>query len=525
MKASLPYLSAISKFNQALIDWLNVHTETQKLRAARAIVKHDLSGSTTDAQFNELAERAQCATVNLVEALRQALAVAAQEPMAQPPFTPKGKLDQVKALELLEAAWGVIANVGGGNWLGQSEEWQNAAGRWRYSYHGVIPKVNEPTMPNLPKYQTQLDPRTTSDQPPGHRPCGISPNIKNVADLGPDKAAVSAYLKAHPEVVANILKGLGKDKPKPAPEGPPDEMAAFLESQGFTRLGRGVFMKDMGTLTAEDLAEAMEKLNPFPVDGHHRRKVADEVRDEALTRARLAGIQAFKDGRKREMDGVDFAGYPHEHELRVHWRGGWDFMKEQQLQAQVDGRVRRDPKPSAASQPCQPPKITTPEEHAWDVFAKGNDLLRTMCSIVERQGEDTNWPALKLQLEAVLNDQHAIMYGPGSAGRTDMFRGQPATDALGRIDAELSAGGKRVDDEEALDVLDALHRNLEGVGTLMTIARAAGTTLANCQARLDILFDAGAVTAPMQDDPAAPQRWFTTSWGTYLSNNRPAPKA
>jgi hypothetical protein len=37
--------------------------------------------------------------------------------------------------ELLEAAWGLIANAGGGDWSQETEEWQDAAKRWRDQYH------------------------------------------------------------------------------------------------------------------------------------------------------------------------------------------------------------------------------------------------------------------------------------------------------------------------------------------------------------------------------------------------------
>lgn len=39
-----------------------------------------------------------------------------------------------KELELLEAAWGIIANAGGGDWTKESREWRIAAARWRSSY-------------------------------------------------------------------------------------------------------------------------------------------------------------------------------------------------------------------------------------------------------------------------------------------------------------------------------------------------------------------------------------------------------
>ncbi len=41
--------------------------------------------------------------------------------------------------ELLEAAWGLIANVNEGVWDLQSAEWQEAAGRWREDYFKTLP--------------------------------------------------------------------------------------------------------------------------------------------------------------------------------------------------------------------------------------------------------------------------------------------------------------------------------------------------------------------------------------------------
>lgn len=38
-------------------------------------------------------------------------------------------------LDLLETAWGVIANAGGGNWTLETAEWQQAAKRWRDVYN------------------------------------------------------------------------------------------------------------------------------------------------------------------------------------------------------------------------------------------------------------------------------------------------------------------------------------------------------------------------------------------------------
>ena len=40
--------------------------------------------------------------------------------------------------EAMEAAWGIIANVSGGDWSKQSKEWQDAAARWRDEFLSEI---------------------------------------------------------------------------------------------------------------------------------------------------------------------------------------------------------------------------------------------------------------------------------------------------------------------------------------------------------------------------------------------------
>lgn len=46
--------------------------------------------------------------------------------------------------DLLEWAWGIIANAGGGNWELESQEWREAAARWRDAYHGTQSPPNAP---------------------------------------------------------------------------------------------------------------------------------------------------------------------------------------------------------------------------------------------------------------------------------------------------------------------------------------------------------------------------------------------
>ena len=40
--------------------------------------------------------------------------------------------------DLLQAAWGIIANAGGGNRDNETPEWQEAAAQWRDAYHDTL---------------------------------------------------------------------------------------------------------------------------------------------------------------------------------------------------------------------------------------------------------------------------------------------------------------------------------------------------------------------------------------------------
>lgn len=44
--------------------------------------------------------------------------------------------------DLLEWAWGIIANASGGNWDLEQPAWQEAAARWRDSYFKTLPLPN-----------------------------------------------------------------------------------------------------------------------------------------------------------------------------------------------------------------------------------------------------------------------------------------------------------------------------------------------------------------------------------------------
>lgn len=62
--------------------------------------------------------------------------------------------------DLLEIAWGIIANAGGGDWEKESKEWQDAAIRWRDTYFGSLSKVSKMSSehPNVNRQPNQPSP-------------------------------------------------------------------------------------------------------------------------------------------------------------------------------------------------------------------------------------------------------------------------------------------------------------------------------------------------------------------------------
>jgi hypothetical protein len=42
------------------------------------------------------------------------------------------------AYDLVEYAWGIIANVSGSDWTLQNDVWQGAAAKWRDQYHQFL---------------------------------------------------------------------------------------------------------------------------------------------------------------------------------------------------------------------------------------------------------------------------------------------------------------------------------------------------------------------------------------------------
>jgi hypothetical protein len=56
--------------------------------------------------------------------------------------------------DLLETAWGIIANAWGGDWERAGEDWRKAAERWRDDYHKQLPPVSDDKAEAPPKRET-----------------------------------------------------------------------------------------------------------------------------------------------------------------------------------------------------------------------------------------------------------------------------------------------------------------------------------------------------------------------------------
>ena len=61
------------------------------------------------------------------------------------------KLNSNEQIDLLQIAWGIIANASGGDWDKETLEWKAAAERWRDKYHSdVLSHIEENDMPIFP---------------------------------------------------------------------------------------------------------------------------------------------------------------------------------------------------------------------------------------------------------------------------------------------------------------------------------------------------------------------------------------
>ena len=49
-----------------------------------------------------------------------------------------------RLLDLVDSAWGIIANAGAGDWNRELPEWQRAASKWREDFHAALKRNREP---------------------------------------------------------------------------------------------------------------------------------------------------------------------------------------------------------------------------------------------------------------------------------------------------------------------------------------------------------------------------------------------
>lgn len=73
-------------------------------------------------------------TTALTEALALRMAQALNEPSPEPAVVE----DREPSTNLLNWAWTIIANAGGGNWEKETADWQEAAAKWRDEYHETL---------------------------------------------------------------------------------------------------------------------------------------------------------------------------------------------------------------------------------------------------------------------------------------------------------------------------------------------------------------------------------------------------
>lgn len=59
-------------------------------------------------------------------------------PAPEPAAAEDSALPSEPVMDLLEAAWGIIANAGAGDWDSQPQAWREAAERWRDRYHAAV---------------------------------------------------------------------------------------------------------------------------------------------------------------------------------------------------------------------------------------------------------------------------------------------------------------------------------------------------------------------------------------------------
>jgi hypothetical protein len=75
--------------------------------------------------------------------------------------------------DMLELAWGLIANVSGGDWEKQNTDWVGAAERWRDSYFSMLKKTCKNDEAENPQVEKCVDPPKVICSRCGHKTLGF----------------------------------------------------------------------------------------------------------------------------------------------------------------------------------------------------------------------------------------------------------------------------------------------------------------------------------------------------------------
>jgi len=148
---------ALNFFTSSLLG-LTICTEIRYNKINRAIgvlqrvasfLNHHKSSGRGSARLGRALGVLQCVMLEFYRRLAAPYEDTAIERNGDIPFYLKMQLSRITRIitedttdcsDLLESAWGIIANSYGGNWDLASDDWKNAANKWRDDYHMTLDK-------------------------------------------------------------------------------------------------------------------------------------------------------------------------------------------------------------------------------------------------------------------------------------------------------------------------------------------------------------------------------------------------
>lgn len=125
------YRSATITFNLPAIA---THNDDDLEETVVHELAHLLVGSIRDYSTDERRQMTEYAVTTITRALIWTSKHVQAEAVPKTPGDEWRVSRAAKAMDAIEAAWGIIANAGGGNWENESPEWSNSAAQWRDKY-------------------------------------------------------------------------------------------------------------------------------------------------------------------------------------------------------------------------------------------------------------------------------------------------------------------------------------------------------------------------------------------------------